>query len=247
MQINDLAIYQKIYETRSINRAAQQLGYSQSNITVRLKTLENELQTKLFTRSYQGLTPTRAGDLTYNYAQKVLETTNQFKTSLQRQVNNRNVLISELLFKYLVIEKHAYQLTDYNFEIKKSTAIINSNNSTDQMVITYADFHSPKYRLVETNWLRTAFLSRDGKIQKPFLINSDTNCPFRKKTLSLVNPDDVTEIDSWDSIIDLVKQGQGTALLPQYLTDKNNLKETQEFQSIKLPYRTFILEHEEKS
>ena len=43
MNFNDLNIYKTIYETKSINKAAKELGYAQSNLTARLKAIEHEL------------------------------------------------------------------------------------------------------------------------------------------------------------------------------------------------------------
>lgn len=48
MEINDLRIFQMVAYEKSISKAALNLGYAQSNITMRIKVLENELNTTLF-------------------------------------------------------------------------------------------------------------------------------------------------------------------------------------------------------
>ena len=97
MQIQDFSIYRELYERRSINQTAQALQYSQSNITARLKSWEDELQVQLFIRSNRGLMPTTAGELTYQYVQTVLTATENLKAKLSEQTGH-DVLISELLF-----------------------------------------------------------------------------------------------------------------------------------------------------
>lgn len=54
MQLHDLKVFKTIYETGSINKTAQILGFAQSNITARLKVLENEFSTSFFQRSPKG-------------------------------------------------------------------------------------------------------------------------------------------------------------------------------------------------
>ena len=56
MEINDLRIFQMVACEKSISKAALNLGYAQSNITMRIKVLENELNTTLFTRNNRGVT-----------------------------------------------------------------------------------------------------------------------------------------------------------------------------------------------
>ena len=73
MNFNDLYIYQTIYETRSLNKAALKLGYTQSNITARLKTMERELKAPLFVRSNLGVRPTKNGQKMYHFATKALQ------------------------------------------------------------------------------------------------------------------------------------------------------------------------------
>lgn len=50
MNFNDLTTFVNIYETGSLNQSAIILGYAQSNLSVRLKTLESEMNTALFIR-----------------------------------------------------------------------------------------------------------------------------------------------------------------------------------------------------
>lgn len=242
MQIQDFSIYRELYERRSINQTAKTLQYSQSNITARLKSWEDELHAQLFIRSNRGLTPTTAGELTYQYVQTVLTATANLKTKLSNQVG-RDVVISELLFNYLVLHKKQYALTEYNFKLKKSTDIVNGTNFDEQLVITYADFKNLNYHLVATNWLVVNYFIKEQLTDDlPLLVNSDVNCPFRAMTLKRVGTDErVVEVDSWNSIIELVKQGRGRALLPTYLAEAASLVSESGQNTFRIPYRIFAL------
>ncbi len=55
MELNDLRIFEKVAEHGSVSKAALELNYVQSNVTARIKLLENELQTELFYRHKRGM------------------------------------------------------------------------------------------------------------------------------------------------------------------------------------------------
>ena len=65
MQLHDFETFIYLYETRSINLTAKITGYAQSNITARLKKIEEEYRLLLFQRTYQGLVPTEAVSYTH--------------------------------------------------------------------------------------------------------------------------------------------------------------------------------------
>ncbi|PTX64998.1 regulatory helix-turn-helix LysR family protein [Melghirimyces profundicolus] len=61
MELQDLKVFRKVAETGNISRAAKELGYVQSNVTARIRRLEEELATTLFHRHSRGVTLTSAG------------------------------------------------------------------------------------------------------------------------------------------------------------------------------------------
>ena len=50
MELRTIATFLRVAELQSFSRAAEQLGYSQSAVTVQIRQLEQELQTQLFER-----------------------------------------------------------------------------------------------------------------------------------------------------------------------------------------------------
>lgn len=85
MEINDLRIFQMVAYEKSISKAALNLGYAQSNITMRIKVLENELNTTLFTRNNRGVILTPNGEKLLQYTDKIItlvdEVTEEFSSS----------------------------------------------------------------------------------------------------------------------------------------------------------------------
>ncbi|MDJ0895896.1 MAG: LysR family transcriptional regulator [Alphaproteobacteria bacterium] len=71
MEIWSLRVFDAVMQTGSVSRAAEQLNCVQSNVTARLKRLEEQLGTKLFVRESRGMRPTRAGRALAGYAGRV--------------------------------------------------------------------------------------------------------------------------------------------------------------------------------
>lgn len=72
MNVYHLEVLARLMEHGSLSRAAKELGVSQPTVTIRLKTLENELGVALVGRSGNKLTVTAAGKAFYECAQRSL-------------------------------------------------------------------------------------------------------------------------------------------------------------------------------
>jgi len=71
MNLKDLVIFQKVAEKENISQAADALNYVQSNITARIKRLEEELNTQLFFRHNRGMILTPEGKKLITYAEEI--------------------------------------------------------------------------------------------------------------------------------------------------------------------------------
>lgn len=246
MQLQDLEIYQKLYDLRSINQTATQLGFAQSNISARLKVLEAEFGVTLFERSPQGIVPTKAGEEFAAYADQVLTATQTLRTHLSTTAVKPKVLISTLLFDYLVVHQHDYSLKQTDFQLASSTEIESLTHCEATKVITYAKFFARGYRHRGGGHLQARFLQAPGvdPMAVPMLVNADQKCPFRQRSLHFVQQDRtrVQEIDAWSSIIQLVASGQGVALLPSYLAQVQGLQVAWPSHRFQIPYSVWTKE-----
>lgn len=82
MDLSGLRVVRAIAETGSVSRAALALNCVQSNVTARLKKLEEELGTPLFTRLSRGMSPTPAGSVLADYADRVLRLVGQARDAV---------------------------------------------------------------------------------------------------------------------------------------------------------------------
>ncbi|MBB3110277.1 DNA-binding transcriptional LysR family regulator [Paenibacillus phyllosphaerae] len=72
MESGDLRVFQTVAREGTITRAAQRLGYVQSNVTSRIQQLEQELGTQLFVRHNRGMSLSASGSMLLGYADKVI-------------------------------------------------------------------------------------------------------------------------------------------------------------------------------
>jgi LysR family transcriptional regulator, cell division regulator len=71
MDIDDLRIVDAVARSGSMNRAAAELNMVQSNVTARIRLLEDELGVQLFTRHSRGVQPSDAGLRLLSYSQQI--------------------------------------------------------------------------------------------------------------------------------------------------------------------------------
>lgn len=72
MEIRNLITFVRIAEVRNFSKTAEQLGYSQSAVTMQIKQLETELQVQLFERIGKKAKLTQAGQRLLPYALDIL-------------------------------------------------------------------------------------------------------------------------------------------------------------------------------
>lgn len=71
--IRDLKFFVAVYETKGFARASIALDTVQSNVSSRIKKLEEFFSATLFERRARGIVPTAKGEHLYRYAKNVLK------------------------------------------------------------------------------------------------------------------------------------------------------------------------------
>ncbi|MGZ0782139.1 LysR family transcriptional regulator [Pseudomonas saponiphila] len=92
MELSQLKMVNAVARTGSIARAAEQLHCVPSNITNRLKQLECELGTPLFTRVGRGLKISAAGEIFLGYSERILALVDEAKRALDDQAEPSGLL-----------------------------------------------------------------------------------------------------------------------------------------------------------
>ena len=73
----------RIAEVQNFSKTAEQLGYSQSAVTMQIKQLENELQVPLFERIGKQARLTQAGERLLPYALEILDSIRKAESIVQ--------------------------------------------------------------------------------------------------------------------------------------------------------------------
>jgi DNA-binding transcriptional LysR family regulator len=71
--LHKLKLFIVVYDRGSFNQAAHELYLAQSAVSQHIQSLEAAFGTPLFERSPQGVRPTKAGDLLYDYSRRILQ------------------------------------------------------------------------------------------------------------------------------------------------------------------------------
>ena len=84
MDVKDLRYFVAVYEANSFMRASIALATVQSNVSIRIRRLEEDLRATLFVRGRRGVRPTKEGDLLYRYAKDVLEKMDEARQKIKK-------------------------------------------------------------------------------------------------------------------------------------------------------------------
>jgi DNA-binding transcriptional LysR family regulator len=84
VDFRQLEAFARVAETRSFSRAADALRLTQSTVSEHVRLLEDEVGTRLFDRLGRETVPTRAGELLYGYAQRLLGLRTEAQQALQQ-------------------------------------------------------------------------------------------------------------------------------------------------------------------
>jgi DNA-binding transcriptional LysR family regulator len=93
--LHKLRLFIVVYDRGSFNHAAQELYLAQSAVSQHIQSLEKALGTPLFERSPQGVRPTKAGDLLYDYAHRILQLLSEAERAIMQidQVQKHQLVV----------------------------------------------------------------------------------------------------------------------------------------------------------
>ncbi|HKM00062.1 MAG TPA: LysR family transcriptional regulator [Mobilitalea sp.] len=97
MEIRNLISFKKIAELRSFSKAAVELGYSQSTVTMQIKQLESELQVNLFDRIGKTIRLTNEGNDFLCYASEIISIAENARQVMSKDTVPKGELIIGLM------------------------------------------------------------------------------------------------------------------------------------------------------
>ncbi len=239
MELSHLKVFQNVADIGSVSGAAQALNCVQSNVTARIKGLEDELGSALFYRRPRGMIPTPAGRILSGYAKKILHLEKEAKKALsdEGQVQGQLRLGA---FESVAAVRLPILLAKYHrlYPDVDLSLITGSSSDLNRKVLNYeidGAFVTDGYKASDMKW-RQAFgeelvliypTGKDSAVtaaQKGVLV-FPRPCAYRErleqwfqKKGMVLNPR--MELGSADGIIGCVSAGMGVSLLPFSLVEK---------------------------
>lgn len=234
MDKNDLKIFRAVAAEGNITKAAQTLGYVQSNITARIQNLETELGASLFYRQ-RGMVLTSEGEKLLPYAEQILHLFEEASKVMSKSsepsgrlaLGSPHIIYSvnlpDIFSKYhkkypkvnlSLITANTEELIKNIINFKLDGAFVKASALEEKNFISEFVYEE---RLV---LIASAEIKEVDEIFKlPFLLNS-VGCINREMLLRYFNSQavrDVTyiEFNSLEASIDGVISGLGAAFVPE--------------------------------
>ncbi len=232
MEFKDLEIFQKVAQKGTITEAAKDLSYVQSNITARVRKLEDELGTPLFNRNNRGMKLTPEGKKLLVYCEKILSLTSEMKKVVQSKTEPAGKL--EIGSVETVIKLPAI-LSSYNKKYKNVDLTLITgvteelqddvlNHRLDGAFVSEISAH-PELISHEVFQEELVLISDNTKtsieqlLEEPFLCFSE-GCGYRARLQSWYKdqqtaPQKVMEFGTLETILGSVTMGLGITFVPK--------------------------------
>lgn len=231
MESLELKIFREVAYTKSISKAAENLGYVQSNVTAHIKKLEDELNVSLLIRHSKGVTLTTEGEKLLYYAEQIISLMDMAKNSFNNSINELRIGSTQTITGYLLPQcliEYQNKFPDISISVKTLNQIEMDEYLSKGMLdcIFSNSFHifanakeilrvKEKLTLVAPPF----YTSIDSILNLPLVVNQINSCPYRITLLNWMsthNPkmSKVIEFDTVEAIINAVSLGAGISLLP---------------------------------
>lgn len=251
MDLKEIKAFLTVAQLKNVSRAADILNYTQAAITIQIKRLEQELNTKLLNKVGKEMILTKNGEIFYSYATEILLNISKAKESISPPKNSTEELIlgtdSSLSIAVLTPYFSYYRENYPNTHIR--IIIDDPINLTDYLL--QGDIHFACF--LGNNLLKRKYIHiiavkipllivaspHNNVLKKKKLLNlkdlSNLTWVLPEKTLSIRSTIDdelasqdisfSTFVDSMDmySLVKLVEQSDAVSILPEYLVENEIL------------------------
>lgn len=240
MEIRNITTFLKVAATQNFSKAAEQLGYSQSAVTIQIQQLERELQTQLFERIGKRVYLTESGQEFVSYANQVMNAVEQAaafsgeKNAVKGKLRIGGVeSVCTTLIPELILELHE-KFPEIELVIRSGTTDelieLAKRNKLDFVFTLDKKFNHPEWVCASQTVEEIIFVApKDQKrsevpieelVQKPFIL-TERGAAYQYELERLLAEQElriepILEIGNTETIIKLVKRGIGFSFLPKY-------------------------------
>jgi DNA-binding transcriptional LysR family regulator len=239
MNTNDLKIFESVAANGSFTKAAVAMFTVQSNVTARIKNLEDEFGAELFTRTSRKVALTSAGKTLMHYSKQIDHLVQEAKKEIQKSndVSGRlkiGCIETTMAFKVpdlLARFTEAYPGVDLEFiSDKRSELISNVISYKLDAAFVSAPVNMPDLEqlLIKEEQLVIIASAKAPELneilagQPVKIVVFDQGCVFRARLESWLNSKGIiqyksTVLNSLEGIVNFVEAGLGISILPAEL------------------------------
>ncbi len=241
MEIRNLMTFLRVAELQNFTRAAEQLGYSQSTVTVQIQQLEQELNVKLFERIGKKISVTEKGWEVFQYAKEIRNLVEKM-TYMSTEQNNIKGQLCIGVIESLICADMPKILSEYHRKYPEVELIVKTNyvdELIEMMVHNEVDFiFIIDELLYHKEWIKSymkkeeisfftqyenCFAQMDNVsiqeiLKQPFIL-TEKGISYRKALDEYVQKNNIDfkpflEIGDTKIIVELLKKGEGISFLP---------------------------------
>ena len=248
MELRNLITFVRIAEVQNFSKTAEQLGYSQSAVTMQIKQLEQELHTQLFERIGKQAKLTQAGERLLPHALDILNSVRQAETVAQepKQISGRlRVGTCESLVLSILPEiMMEFNQTCPLVEVSTPTALVTDlfrmlrQNDVDLLYFLDDKIYFPEWVKVAERPERIFFVASSNSplakeknipverlLQEPFIL-TEKGISYRYAMEQMLaargyelHP--AWEVGNTDVITRFVLENRGVSFLPEYVVQRH--------------------------
>lgn len=248
MELRNITTFLKVAATQNFSKAAEQLGYSQSAVSIQMQQLEKELGTKLFERIGKNVNLTPHGEAFIYHANEIMRVTNaaaSFASSAsvpegRLRIGSVNSIATAVLPDLLLEFYHACP--------KVETVVVTGSLKSLMDMIKSNDidlFFTLEHKVYGLEWIRPIQRQEDivfvtssenplvhqkkislpDLIKEPFLL-TEMGASYRYELERILSEKDliikpVMEIGDTEAILHLLKKGVGVSFMPMYAVQES--------------------------
>ncbi|WP_458122054.1 LysR family transcriptional regulator [Paenibacillus sp. Z6-24] len=230
MEMNDLRIFAEVARLESMSKAAEKLGYVQSNITSRIRGLEIQLGTPLFLRHPKGVQLLPEGRILLQYADQITALADQAQKEIsisreQMKLGATQTITSGYMRELMWNER--LPMAVYTRPIRELASMLKSR----ELDVILVNRELPDEQLEcgfmledRIAWMAACNLTGQPDSQLPIIVVRDPECPYQQSALKYVKDNNacrkILEADTLDIVLSTVENGQAVALLPSTLASE---------------------------
>ncbi|OHX21777.1 LysR family transcriptional regulator [Chromobacterium sphagni] len=239
MDLDELRIFQAVLQEGGITRAAQRLNRVQSNVTTRLRQLEDKLGVELFLREGRRLLPTDAAHRLGGYAERLLALAEEARQAMLDQTPRGQLRLGAMestaaarLAPLLADYHHRYPEVRLELQAGESRALIHAvlDGKLDAALVSGpADDDRLEQTVVFEEEIVLVAAAGLRQLSLHFLADSTlltfgSGCAYRQRLeywlrQQGVQPRRIVELTSYHAMLSCVASGMGLAMVPRSLLD----------------------------